>query len=205
MKYQEAVALIKKYGIIFADSNVVKNVDEALKVAKYPVALKILSNEILHKSDKGCVKLNIKDDESLKRAYAEIISNAGGAKIDGVLVQRMAKPGVELIVGGRMDEQFGPVILFGLGGIFVEVFKDVSLRICPLDKNDALEMISEMRAYPLLTGVRGSKPVNIEAIADLLQRTSKLLYENEQVQEMDINPVIVYEDGYCAVDVRVLP
>jgi acetyl-CoA synthetase (ADP-forming) len=205
MEYLSAVALIKKYDINFVDGSVVKNVEEALKVAKYPVVLKVLSDEIVHKSDRGCVKLNIKDDESLRRAYAEIISNAGKAKVDGVAVQRMAKPGLELIVGGRRDEQFGPVILFGLGGIFVEVFKDVSLRVCPLDKNDALEMIEEMRAYPLLRGVRGTKPVDIEAIANLLQRASKLLYENEQVKEMDINPVIAYEDGYCAVDVRVLP
>jgi acetyl-CoA synthetase (ADP-forming) len=165
----------------------------------------VLSGEILHKSDKGCVKLNIKDEESLRKAYSEIISNAGGAEVDGVLVQKMAKPGLELIVGGRRDEQFGPVLLFGLGGIFVEVFKDFSLRVCPIEKDDAMEMIREMKAYPLLTGVRGTKPVDIGAVADLLLKASKLLYENEQVKEIDINPVIAYENGYCAVDVRVLP
>jgi acetyl-CoA synthetase (ADP-forming) len=205
MKYEDTIALIKKYGITFADSSVVKNVEDAAKVAKYPVALKVLSAEILHKSDKGCVKLNITDEVSLRKAYSEIISNAGGAKVDGVLVQKMAKPGLELIVGGRRDEQFGPVLLFGLGGIFVEVFKDFSLRVCPIEKEDAMEMITEMKAYPLLTGVRGTKPVDIEAVADLLLKASKLLYENEQVKEIDINPVIAYENGYCAVDVRVLP
>jgi acetyl-CoA synthetase (ADP-forming) len=205
MKYTDAVALVKKYEIEFAEGSIVKNVDEALRVAKYPVALKVMSDEILHKSDRGCVKLNIKDEESLRRAYPELLSNAGGARVDGILVQRMAKPGLELIVGGRRDEQFGPVILFGLGGVFVEVFKDVSLRVCPIDKSDALEMIKEMRAYQLLTGAGGRKPVDIEAIANLLQKASKLLYENEQISEMDINPVIAYEDGYCAVDVRVLP
>jgi acyl-CoA synthetase (NDP forming) len=205
MNYADAVALVKKYGVDFAEGTIVKSVEEAVRAAKYPVALKVVSSEIVHKTDKGCVKLNIKDEESLRRAYSEVLSNAGGAKIEGILVQRMGKPGLELIVGGRRDEQFGPVILFGLGGIFVEVFKDFSLRVCPIDRSDAFEMISEMKAYPLLTGVRGTKPVDVEAIADLLQKASKLLYENEQVKEMDINPVIAYEDGYCAVDVRVLP
>ena len=205
MEYVDAVALIKKYDIDFAEGSVVRSVDEALKAAEYPVALKIMSDEISHKSDKGCVKLNVKDEDSLKKAYSEIMSNAGSAKVEGVLVQRMAKPGLELIVGGRRDEQFGPVVLFGLGGIFVEVFKDFSLRVCPIDRNDALEMISEMKAYPLLTGARGTKPVDIEAIADLLQKASKLLYENKHINEMDLNPVIAYEKGYCAVDLRVLP
>ena len=205
MEYVDAVALIKKYDIDFAEGSVVRSVDEALKAAEYPVALKIMSDEISHKSDKGCVKLNVKDEDSLKKAYSEIMSNAGSAKVEGVLVQRMAKPGLELIVGGRRDEQFGPVVLFGLGGIFVEVFKDFSLRVCPIDRNDALEMISEMKAYPLLTGARGTKPVDIEAIADLLQKASKLLYENKHINEMDLNPVMAYEKGYCAVDVRVSP
>ena len=205
MEYVDAVALIKKYDIDFTEGSVVRSVDEALKAAEYPVALKIMSDEISHKSDKGCVKLNVKDEDSLKKAYSEIMSNAGSAKVEGVLVQRMAKPGLELIVGGRRDEQFGPVVLFGLGGIFVEVFKDFSLRVCPIDRNDALEMISEMKAYPLLTGARGTKPVDIEAIADLLQKASKLLYENKHINEMDLNPVMAYEKGYCAVDVRVSP
>ncbi|QLJ52301.1 MAG: ATP-grasp domain protein [Candidatus Fermentimicrarchaeum limneticum] len=205
MEYVDAVALIKKYDIDFAEGSIVRSVDEALKAAEYPVALKIMSDEISHKSDKGCVKLNVKDEDSLRKAYSEIMSNVGSAKVDGVLVQRMAKPGLELIVGGRRDKQFGPVVLFGLGGIFVEVFKDFSLRVCPIDRNDALEMISEMKAYQLLTGARGTKPVDIEAIVDLLQKASKLLYENKQINEMDLNPVIAYEKGYCAVDVRVLP
>jgi len=205
MRYQDAVALIKRYDINFVEGSVVRTVDEALKVAKYPVVLKIISDEILHKSDQGCVKLDVKDADSLRKAYSEIMSNAGNAKVDGVLVQSMAKPGLEMIVGGRRDEQFGPVILFGLGGIFVEVFKDFSLRVCPIDRDDALEMITEIKAYPLFKGVRGGKPADIEAIADVLQKVSKLLYENEQINEMDINPVIVYGKGYCAVDARVLP
>ncbi len=205
MEHADAIALIKKYDINFAESSVVENVDEAIKAARYPVALKVLSNEILHKSDKGCVKLNIKDEDSLRKAYAEILSNAGGVKVEGVIVQRMTRPGVELIIGGRRDEQFGPVILFGLGGIFVEAFRDFSLRVCPIDGNDALEMIREMRAYQLLTGARGTEPVDIDAIASLLQKVSKLLTENAGVDEMDLNPVIAYKDGYCVVDVRVLP
>ena len=205
MKYTDAISLIKRYGIDFVEGSIVGSVDDALKVAKYPVVLKVMSDEIIHKSDEGCVKLNVKDEDSLRKAYSEILSNAGKAKVEGVLVQRMAKPGSEIIIGGRRDEQFGPVILFGLGGIFVEVFKDFSLRVCPIDGEDAMEMITELKAYPLFKGVRGRKPVDIEAIADVLQKVSKLLYENERIKEMDINPVIVYEKGYCAVDVRVLP
>jgi acyl-CoA synthetase (NDP forming) len=204
MKYLDAVALLKMYGIEFAEGSISRSVDEALRVAQYPVALKVLSDEILHKSDKGCVKLNIKDEDSLRKAYSELMANAGNARIDGIFVQKMAKPGHELIVGGRRDEQFGPVILFGLGGIFVEVFKDFSLRVCPIDKADAMEMISEIKGYPLLSGYRGEKPVDMEAIIELLLKTSRLLYDNEKVKEMDMNPVIVYEKGYCAVDVRVI-
>jgi acyl-CoA synthetase (NDP forming) len=204
MKYLDAVALLKMYGIEFAEGSISRSVDEALRVAQYPVALKVLSDDIVHKSDRGCVKLNVKDAESLRKAYSELMTNAGNARIDGILVQKMAKPGHELIVGGRRDEQFGPVILFGLGGIFVEVFKDFSLRVCPIDKADAMEMISEIKGYPLLSGYRGEKPVDMEAIIELLLKTSRLLYDNEKIKEMDMNPVIVYEKGYCAVDVRVI-
>jgi len=205
MKYSDALELVKRYQIDFAEGIVVRNVEDAVKFAEYPVALKVVSDEILHKTDKGCVKLNIKDEQTLRKTYPEILLNAGQAKIDGILVQKMAKPGIELIIGGRKDEQFGPVILFGLGGIFVEIFKDFSLRLCPIDRSDALEMISEMKAYPLLTGARGRKPVDLEAIAGLLQKVSKLLWENKNIQELDLNPVIAYEKGCCAVDVRVLP
>jgi len=204
MKYTDAVALVKRYGVEFLEGVVTRSVEEAVKVAEYPVAVKVISEEITHKTDRGCVKLNIKDEECLRGSYEEVVRNAGGARVEGVLVQKMAKPGVELIVGGRRDEQFGPVVLFGLGGIFVEVFKDFSLRVCPIERNDAVEMMQEVKAYPILAGARG-KRYDVEAVADLLQKVSKLLYENEQIMEMDLNPVIVYERGYCAVDVRVMP
>lgn len=204
MRYEDAVALLRRYGVEFAEGVLTSNVEEAVRFGKYPVALKVISEEITHKTDRGCVKLNVGDEESLRRGYAEVLANAGGARIEGVLVQRMAKPGVELIVGGRRDEQFGPLILFGLGGIFVEVFKDFSLRVCPIDSSDALEMIGEIKAYPILTGARG-KAVDIKAVAELLQRVSRLLYENDGIKEMDLNPVIAYEKGYCTVDVRVVP
>jgi acyl-CoA synthetase (NDP forming) len=204
MKYTDAVALVKRYGVEFLEGVVTRSVEEAVKVAEYPVAVKVISEEITHKTDRGCVKLNIKDEECLRGSYEEVVRNAGGARVEGVLVQKMAKPGVELIVGGRRDEQFGPVVLFGLGGVFVEVFKDFSLRVCPIERNDAVEMMQEVKAYPILAGARG-KRYDVEAVADLLQKVSKLLYENEQIMEMDLNPVIVYERGYCAVDVRVMP
>ena len=127
------------------------------------------------------------------------------AKIDGFLLEEMSPRGVEVIIGGLRDPQFGPVVMFGTGGISVELMKDVSYRIAPLDKKEALEMIREVKGYPLLTGFRGSKPADIDSLSETIVKLSEILIEIEDIKEIEINPLIVYEKGVAAVDVKVIP
>jgi len=205
--HADITKLLKEYGIRVAEEHVAKSEAEAASAAKklgYPVVLKIVSKDILHKSDSGCVKVDLKNEQELKAAYKQITKNAGKARVDGMLVQKMAKKGLELIVGGKQDPQFGPLVLFGLGGIFVEVLKDVSIRVCPIEKHEALEMLDGIKGAPLLKGARGTAPVDKEMLAGLLVNTSKMLYENQWIAELDLNPVIAYADGYLAVDVRAI-
>ncbi|MFH1285092.1 MAG: acetate--CoA ligase family protein [Candidatus Micrarchaeota archaeon] len=206
MNYNESAELLKKYGIKLVPSKLASSKEQALETAnsfRYPVVLKLISQQFLHKSDKGLVKLNIKTKKELETAYDELIKKAGSAQIDGILVQKQARSGVELIIGGKRDPQFGPLILFGLGGIFVEIFKDISVRLCPIKREDAIEMMHEIQTYPILAGVRGKKGVNISALAALLVKVSELM-SKEQISELDLNPVIAYEKGYTIVDVRML-
>ena len=170
----------------------------------FPVVVKVCSPDLPHKSDVGGVKLNLRDANEVKRAYDDIASAVGRANARSMLVQKMASAGVELIVGGKRDPQFGPVIAFGLGGIFVEVFKDITLRVCPIDRGEARRMLHEIRGYPLLAGARNTKPVDEEALAGLLVAVSKLMHDHEEIKELDINPVIAYPRGYIAVDARIL-
>jgi len=204
---QGIAKLLKKYGVRTVDEMIAGSPDEAARFAKkigYPVVLKIVSREIIHKTDQGCVKINIVNEHELRAAYSHIMKNAGKAKVQGMLVQKMVKQGIELIVGGRKDPQFGPIILFGLGGIFVEILKDVSIRVCPVTREEAEEMIGEIKGSPLLHGARGTEHVDTEKIARLLVNVSRMLYENQEICELDLNPIIAYKDGYLAVDVRVI-
>lgn len=206
LDFESSAAMLKRYGIRFPDYEIAKSPADASRIAKklgYPVALKLISKEIVHKTDVGGVKLNIPDEKQLAAAYSEIAAAVPKAKLDGILVQKMAPAGVELLVGGKQDVQFGPVLAFGLGGIFVEIFKDVSLRICPIEKSDAREMIREIKGYPILAGARNTKPVDEGALVDLLVSMSKLMMENK-VTELDLNPVMAYNKGYLAVDVRIM-
>lgn len=199
--------LLARYGVRVVEESVARSPEEAARVAAkigYPVVLKVVSDEITHKTDRGCVKVNIVNERDLRSAYAQIMHNAGNAKVKGMLVQKMVRKGLELIVGGKKDEQFGPLILFGLGGIFVEVLKDVSVRVCPVSMEEAREMIGEIGGSPLLKGARGTIPVDTEKLARLLVNVSRMLYENQEICELDLNPVIAYENGYLAVDVRVI-
>ncbi len=207
MDYGQAVRLLEKYGVKTIKGGTVKAKEEASELAKkigYPVVLKIVSPQISHKSDKGCVRVGINNEKSLSVAYDEIIKNAGDARVDGVLVQKMASKGTELIIGGKRDPQFGPLVLFGLGGVFVEVLRDVSIRVCPITAEDSREMVHEIKTYPLLAGVRGTMPSDISAIEKLLVSVSKLMQNEEKIKELDLNPVIVHEKGYNVVDVRVV-
>ncbi len=205
----EAKKVLSKYGILVTEGSIAKSADEAFRIASsigFPVAMKISSPDISHKSDVGGVVLNIKK-EDVKAAYSDMISNVRkavpGANIEGVLVQQMAPSGHEVIVGIKKDAQFGHALMFGLGGIFVEIYKDVSFRVTPIDKKEALEMISEIKGYPILKGIRGRKPADIDAVADVLVSVSELA-QKENIVELDINPLIVGEKGAVAVDARAM-
>ena len=207
----EAKALCQEYGIPVTKFKVATSVEEAVKFAEgigYPVVLKIVSPEVIHKFDVGGVVLNLKNASEVKDAYDRIIKSVKKhkpeAKIVGVLVQEMAPASTEVIVGATKDPQFGPALMFGLGGIFVEVLKDVTFRIAPITEDDAKEMITEVKAYPILKGFRGQPPADIAAIANILLSTSKLVMEHPEIKELDLNPIIVYEKGAKTVDARVI-
>ncbi len=185
--------------------------DEAVEIAKKSkngVVLKIVSPDILHKSDAGGVKVNLKTEEEIRNAFSDIIANARvykkNADIRGCLVSPMADRGVEVIIGTKVDDQFGPVIMFGLGGILVEVVKDVSFRVLPIAKNAAKEMISEIKSAPILDGVRGEAPVDKKPIIELLVKVSEIIEAYPEIQEMDLNPVIARHDGISIVDARII-
>lgn len=174
----------------------------------YPVVLKIVSPDIVHKSDIGGVKVGLQNGKAVRAAFKEIVTNAKsavpGAKITGVAVQKMATDGTEVIVGMTTDPQFGPVMMFGLGGIMVEVLKDVSFRIVPLTRRDAMQMIDEIKGRKVLEGVRGKPPVDKEALCNALLKVADFVGNHPEVQELDLNPMIAYADGVLAVDARIV-
>ncbi|MDK2464257.1 MAG: acetate--CoA ligase family protein [Candidatus Korarchaeota archaeon] len=207
----EAKALIADYGIPVTRVKVAKTEEEAVQFAReigLPVVLKIVSPDVLHKSDVGGVKVNLKTEEEVRRAYREIIesvkSKVPNAKIVGVLIQEFAPAGVEVIIGLIKDPQFGPTVMFGLGGVFVEVFRDVSFRVAPLTERDAEEMISEIKGRKLLEGDRGMEPVDKKALVDALVKVGQIGVENPEIKEMDLNPVMAYPSGLKVVDARVI-
>jgi len=207
----ESKQLLKGAGVPTTDIRLVKSRDEAVASAKeigFPVVLKIISPDIVHKSDIGGVKLGLGDGAAVGKAYDEMMAavkaKQPSAKIDGVSVQNMAKPGVEVIIGVSRDQQFGPVLMFGMGGILVELLKDVSFRIVPITRHDAQEMIREMKSFPLLEGYRGSEPASIKALEDMLLKVSELAAKTPEIKEMDLNPVFARRDDAIAVDARII-
>lgn len=205
----EGYELLAHYGLPVPPHRVARSADEAKAAAAdlgYPVVAKIVSPDILHKSEAGGVLLNLNESAAVGSAYEQITERARAAKaaVRGVLISRMALPGTEVIAGLTQDAQFGPVVMFGLGGIFVEVYQDVSFRLVPLTEPDAAAMIRELKAFPILQGTRGKKSADLEALTDLLLKVSKIAEENLEITEMDLNPIIVYEKGLSIVDVRVL-
>ncbi len=207
----ESKTIIAEYGIPTTVFEVASSPEEAVSKAEkigYPVVLKILSPDIIHKSDAGGVITNLKNADEVKEAYNKIIENAKkykpDAKINGVFIQEFAPLGIEIIIGMVKDPQFGPAIMFGLGGIFVEVLKDVSFRVAPLTDKDADDMIHEIKGYPLLTGIRGQKPADIEALKKTLVGISKLVMDFPQIKELDLNPVFAYPDGVKCIDARII-
>ncbi len=207
----EAKIVCMEYGIPVTRFKVALTQDEASGFADqigYPVVLKIVSPDILHKWDLGGVILNLKNTNDVKNAYDKILENAKrhkpDAKIVGVLVQEMAPSSTEVIVGSIKDPQFGPALMFGLGGVFVEVLKDVTFRIAPITETDAREMITEVKGYPILKGYRGQPPADINAIVEILMNTSRLVIDHMEIKELDLNPIMVYENGAKTVDARII-
>ncbi len=207
----ESKKFLKQAGIPVIETRLARTLKEAVLLSQkmgFPVALKIASPEIVHKSDSGGVRLSLNNTSEVRAAYREIIDGVQkkypSASIQGVSVQKMAKPGTEVIVGTSKDPQFGPVIMFGLGGIFVEVLKDVSFRIIPLGQKDALEMIEEIKGYPLLQGYRGKESVDIPALTEIILKISRVMEENPEIKELELNPIMAYKKGALAVDGRII-
>jgi acyl-CoA synthetase (NDP forming) len=207
----EAKELLKEYEIPVPAFKLIKSEEGISKLKEtigYPIIMKIVSPDIIHKSDAGGVKVGIKNEEEAKMAYQDIMYRVKKykeeAKIIGVIACKMIPQATEIIIGMTKDPHFGPVMMFGLGGIFVEVLKDVSFRILPLEKRDAQEMIAEIKGYKILKGARGEAPKDIEAIKNLLIKVSQLGMENPEVKEIDLNPVFVFEKGVQVIDARMI-
>jgi acetate---CoA ligase (ADP-forming) subunit beta len=207
----ESKELLGAAGIPVVPTRFAGSADEAARIAAevgFPVALKVVSPEITHKSDVGGVELNLADADAVRQAYDRIVSNARqaapSAHVDGVSVQQMAKPGTEVIIGLTTDPQFGPVMMFGLGGIMVEVLKDVAFRIVPLEPRDAKQMVREIKAFPVLEGIRGRSPADLNALEHLILQVSAFAETHPEVAEIDLNPVFAYPDGALGVDARVV-
>lgn len=207
----EAKELLREAGVPATAATLAKTRDEAQSQATtmgYPVVLKVVSPDIAHKSDVGGVKLNLADSEAVGVAFDEIMTNSKAAepnaRINGVSVQEMAKQGTEVIVGMTTDPQFGPVMMFGLGGIMVEVLKDVSFRLVPLEAKDADQMMAEIKGRPILDGVRGQPPADLKALRETILKVSAFVEKHPEVRELDLNPVFAYPDGALAVDARIV-
>ena len=172
------------------------------------MVLKVVSPQILHKSDAGGVKLNLAGEQAIRQAYADIVASARSydpkAQIRGMLVSSQAKPGVEVIIGAKRDMQFGPVIMFGLGGIFVELFKDVVFRVAPVTKEEARTMIRSVKGYKMLAGYRGRQAADIDSLASVIVAVGRLMVSCAEVAEVDLNPVVVYEHGVISLDARII-
>ena len=207
----EAKELLKQAGVNVVDTRLATSGEEAGSISQrfgFPVALKIASPDVVHKSDAGGVKLGLKTVKQVGKAYDDIVGairkKYPEAKIQGVSVQKMARPGVEVIIGMSKDAQFGPVLMFGLGGVLVEILKDVSFRIVPLTKRDAREMVREIKGYPLLEGYRGQEAVDVSNLEELILKVSNFVEQNPEVKEIDLNPIFAYSNGAVAVDARVI-
>jgi acetate---CoA ligase (ADP-forming) subunit beta len=207
----ESKELLKAAKIPVVETKLATSKTEAMELAKkmgFPVVMKIVSPDVAHKSDAGGVKLNIQNATQVGKAYSEILASVKKhypkAKIVGLTVQKMAKQGIEVIIGMTKDAQFGPVIMFGLGGILVEVLKDVSFRIVPMTKRDAGEMITEIKGFPILKGYRGQDPADVPYLEELIVKVSDFVDKNPEIKELDLNPVFAYKSGALAVDARII-
>lgn len=207
----EAKAVCQEYSIPVTKFKVAKTEEEVIRFAEeigFPVVLKIVSSDVVHKSDVGGVALNLKTAYMVGRAYRRIRANVKkklpNVKVAGILVQEMAPPSTEVIVGAIKDDQFGPTVMFGLGGILVEVLEDVAFRIAPVTMREAELMLTETKANIILKGYRNQPPLDSKVLAEMVVNTSKLVTEHQEIRELDLNPVMVYEKGAKAVDARII-
>ena len=207
---EESRDIMELAGIPFNRSGLATTSAEAASIADgigYPVVMKIVSEQVIHKTEVGGVRINIGTEEEVRRTFEDIVESikeqVPEAVIDGILIEEMAN-GTELIIGTTTDPQFGPMIMFGIGGIFVEVYKDVSFRLIPITPNDAREMMEEIKGKALLEGIRGLPRADPEQVVDILLAVSKLIEGNPDIDEMDINPLLLTERGIIAVDARII-
>lgn len=207
----ESKELLGQAGVNVVKAKLATSREEAISLSQQlglPVVLKIASTDVVHKSDAGGVKLGLETVEQVGEAYDDILKSIKQhypeAQLQGVSVQNMARPGIEVIIGMSKDAQFGPVLMFGLGGILVEILKDVAFRIVPLTRRDAAEMIREIKGYPLLEGYRGQEPADLVALEELLLKISDFVEQNPEIEELDLNPVFAYKDDAVAVDARIV-
>ena len=207
----QAKELLNIFGINMPEMKLTATIEDAQTTAKamgFPVALKVVSPDIVHKSDAGGVETKIKDIKSLKTCYENIINNVKtnlpDAVIKGILVEKMAPVSTELIIGALKDPQFGPVVMFGLGGIFVEAIGDVSFRLAPINEREALDMIKETKAFPILNGFRSKQALDIYTAAKTVLSVSKIITKIDHIEEIDLNPVLVYPNGIVAVDAKII-
>jgi acetyl-CoA synthetase (ADP-forming) len=208
---EESIEILKYYKIPVAKTGLAKTIEEAVLIAKkigYPVVLKIVSPQLIHKTEAKGAILDIKNKEELKKMYEQLLRNVKrfnpSAKIHGVIVQEMIREGYETIVGGIRDAQFGPTVMLGLGGIFTEVYNDTSFRVAPLSKKDALEMIKEIKGYEILKGYRNNPPADINALIDVLIKVGKIMSKEDEIKEIDINPLFLSAKRSIAVDARII-
>lgn len=198
--YFDAEKILKKYGIRSVESKYVESADAAASFAGGDkIVLKLISDKALHKSKSGLVAAGLETEKEIRRAYFDLSGKGGALRPYKILAQKMVKGQIEIIIGGNIDEQFGKMILLGLGGIYVEAFKDFALRICPITERDAQEMLLQLRSKDMIAKDQKSK----DLIVDLLLRVSKLFMENS-ISELDLNPIILHDGIYDAVDLRMI-
>lgn len=206
LSFEETKRLFGKYKVPFCETEIFNSKTKAIAFARkigFPVVIKVHGRNIFHKSEIGGVKIGIKDEEEFDKAWEEMSANTEGKNVEGILVQGMGK-GREIAMGMRRDKQFGPVLMFGLGGVFIEVLNDVSLRIAPITKEDAIGMIKEIRGYKILEGYREGKTANIQKLADVLVSLSKMSLKEENIEEIDLNPLMVDGDQIKLIDFRII-
>ena len=209
----ESKRVLAAWGVPVNRTELARDISEAVKVARevrYPIVLKIASPDIIHKSEAKGVKVGLSSELELRQSFGDLIDNARvykpDAKILGVTIQEYLPPAREVIVGALQDPSFGATVMFGLGGVWVEVLEDISFRLAPLSAEDAREMIQEIKGYPVLAGIRGTPPADVGALVDIIQKVGQLTHEFSEIAEMDLNPIFTFDDGKGAVvaDARII-